>query len=118
MLVWLAKLLLPYCHALRVFQYLTFQSILASLTALLISLWMGPLMIKWLIRYQIGQTVRDDGPKTHLKKANTPTMGGLLILFAVTISTLLWGDLTNHFVWLVLFSLLGFGAIGYFDDYL
>ena len=118
MFVWLAKILLPYCHVLRVFQYLTFRSILASLTALLISLWVGPYMIEWLSRYQVGQVVRDDGPQSHLKKTNTPTMGGMLILVAVVVSTLLWTDLSNRYVWIILFATLGFAAIGYVDDYL
>ena len=90
MLYWLTQLLQGQYHALRVFQYLTFRSILAALTALLVGLFFGPLMINGLRRLQIGQMVRTDGPETHLAKSGTPTMGGLLILVAVTVSTLFW----------------------------
>ncbi len=93
MLYWLTQLFQGQYHALRVFQYLTFRSILAALTALLVGLLCGPAMIRWLQRLQIGQMVRDDGPKSHLSKAGTPTMGGVLMLVAVTISCLLWCDL-------------------------
>jgi phospho-N-acetylmuramoyl-pentapeptide-transferase len=102
----------------NVFRYITFRTIYASLTAFLICLLLGPWVIRRLSRMQIGQFVRDDGPKTHLKKAGTPTMGGVLILFAVTAATLLWTDLTNFYVWMVLMVTLGFGAIGFADDYL
>jgi len=102
----------------NVFRYITFRTIYASLTAFLICLLLGPWVIRRLSRMQIGQFVRDDGPKTHLKKAGTPTMGGVLILFAVTAATLLWTDLTNFYVWMVLMVTLGFGAIGFSDDYL
>ena len=101
----------------NVFQYLTLRGILGALTALLISLLAGPLMIRWLGTYQIGQHVRDDGPQTHLAKAGTPTMGGALILLAITIATLLWSDPRNHYVWIVLLTTLAFGAIGWADDY-
>ena len=117
MLFWLTQLFQEHMSALRVFQYLTFRSILAALTALLLALLMGPVMIRWLQRMQLGQMVRDDGPQSHLSKAGTPTMGGALILGAVSISTLLWGDLSNRNIWLALFVLLGFGAIGWMDDY-
>jgi phospho-N-acetylmuramoyl-pentapeptide-transferase len=100
-----------------VFQYLTFRAILGTLTALAISLLVGPHMIKRLAAYQIGQTVRDDGPQSHLKKAGTPTMGGTLILVAITVGTLFWSDLSNRFVWVVLLTTLAFGAIGWADDY-
>jgi len=117
MLYLLAQFLEKYNHSFQVFHYLTLRSILSSLTALLISLLVGPVMIRKLTHYQIGQSVRDDGPQTHLKKAGTPTMGGALILVAIAISILLWGDLTNVYVWLVTIVMLGFGAIGWVDDY-
>ncbi len=117
MLIWLTEYLQQYYRALSVFQYTTLRAILASLTALLIALWLGPRMIRWLTQYKVGQVVRDDGPKTHFSKSGTPTMGGLLILIAITISTLLWGDLSNQYLWIVLFVTIGFGAIGAIDDY-
>lgn len=117
MLYWLTQLLQRDYHAFRVFQYLTLRSILAALTSLLIALCCGPVMIRWLKKLQIGQMVRDDGPKTHLTKAGTPTMGGVLILFSVTLSSLLWGDLGQMNLWLALFVMLGFGWIGWVDDY-
>ena len=101
----------------NVFHYLTLRAILGVLTALGICFLVGPAMIRRLSFYQIGQTVRSDGPKTHLSKAGTPTMGGALILVAVFISTLLWADLGNRFIWVVLFTTLVFGAIGWVDDY-
>jgi phospho-N-acetylmuramoyl-pentapeptide-transferase len=104
--------------AFRVFNYLTLRAILAALTALAISLLVGPWMIRALSMNQIGQYVRDDGPKSHLPKAGTPTMGGALILVAMVASTLLWADLTNRFVWIVLFTTVAFGLIGFWDDYL
>lgn len=118
MLVWLSELLAKHFHFFHVVQYLTLRAILGTITALLVSLWVGPAMIRWLSRYHVGQVVRKDGPQTHLSKAGTPTMGGTLVLVAVTFSVLLWGDLTNHYVWLVLLITLGFGAIGLWDDYL
>lgn len=117
MLLWLTELLAKKWHFFHVFQYLTFRSILGTLTALLISLLVGPLMIKRLSHYQIGQTVRDDGPQTHLKKSGTPTMGGSLILIAIAASIFLWGDISNIYVWIVLLVTLAFGAIGWIDDY-
>lgn len=117
MLVWISTLLEQYYHAFGVFQYITLRAILAALTALLIALLVGPPMIRWLARYKVGQVVRDDGPKTHYSKAGTPTMGGALILVAITISTLLWSDLSNMYVWIILAVTLGFGAIGWMDDY-
>lgn len=101
----------------NVFQYLTLRGILGALTALLIALFIGPIMIRRLGYYQIGQHVRDDGPKTHLSKAGTPTMGGALILVAITVATVLWSDPRNHYVWIVLLTTLAFGAIGWADDY-
>lgn len=117
MLLWLSQYLAKYIHGFRVFDYLTFRTILGTLTALLIALLVGPTMIRRLSHYQIGQAIRDDGPQTHLKKAGTPTMGGALILIAITVSILLWGDLTNAYVWIVLLVTLGFGAVGFVDDY-
>lgn len=117
MLYWLTQLIQGQYHAFRVFQYLTFRSILAALTALLVGLFFGPLMIKWLKNLQLGQVVRDDGPQSHLTKSGTPTMGGVLILVGITVSCLLWGDLRQPALWLVLFVMLGFGVIGWVDDY-
>jgi len=117
MLLWLTEYLTQYDSGFSVFQYLTLRTILGVITAFLISLLVGPKMIKWLSQYQIGQTVRDDGPQTHLAKAGTPTMGGALILVAIAIATLLWGDLSNHYVWVVLLTTLSFGVIGWVDDY-
>jgi phospho-N-acetylmuramoyl-pentapeptide-transferase len=117
MLYWLTQLFQGQYHGLRVFQYLTFRSILAALTALLVGLFCGPLMINWLRNLQIGQMVRDDGPKTHLSKAGTPTMGGILILTAVLVSCLLWGDLRQPALLLVMLVTAGFGLIGWVDDY-
>ena len=102
----------------NVFRYITFRTIYASLTAFFICFLLGPWMIRKLAQMQVGQYIRDDGPKTHLGKAGTPTMGGTLILLSITVSVLLWSDLTNLFVWIVLFVLLGFGLIGFIDDYL
>jgi phospho-N-acetylmuramoyl-pentapeptide-transferase len=118
MLLYLTKQLALLEGAFRVFQYLTLRAILAALTALLISFLVGPWMIAKLSLNQIGQRVRDDGPKSHLPKAGTPTMGGLLILVAITFSTLLWADLSNRFVWVTLLVTLAFGLIGFWDDYL
>jgi phospho-N-acetylmuramoyl-pentapeptide-transferase len=117
MLYWLTQVFQGQYHVLRVFQYLTFRSILAALTALFFGLYLGPKTIDWLRKMQIGQMVRDDGPKSHFSKAGTPTMGGILILFSITISTLLWGDLREINLWLVLFVTWGFGLLGWFDDY-
>ncbi|PCI72942.1 MAG: phospho-N-acetylmuramoyl-pentapeptide-transferase [Gammaproteobacteria bacterium] len=117
MLLWLADYLEQYVSGFNVFQYLTLRGILSVITAFLISLLLGPYMIRKLTDKQIGQTIRDDGPKTHLKKSGTPTMGGALILAAITISTLLWGDLSSRFIWTVLLTTLGFGLVGWIDDY-
>jgi phospho-N-acetylmuramoyl-pentapeptide-transferase len=102
----------------NVFRYITFRSAGAVLTALIASFLLGPPMISWLRRLKVGQQVRDDGPKTHLNKQGTPTMGGLLIIAALVSSVLLWSDLTNKYVWVVLFATLAFGGIGFWDDYL
>ncbi|MDH4164378.1 MAG: phospho-N-acetylmuramoyl-pentapeptide-transferase, partial [Nitrospirota bacterium] len=101
----------------NVFKYLTFRSAGAVITALIVSFVLGPWMIRKLRALKFGQQVRDDGPQTHLSKQGTPTMGGLLIIAAVTISVLLWSDLTNKYVWVVLFATLAFGGIGFWDDY-
>ena len=100
------------------FRYITFRSAGAVLTALIVSFLLGPSMIAWLRRLKVGQQVRDDGPQTHLTKQGTPTMGGLLIIAALVSSVLLWSDLTNKYVWVVLFATLAFGGIGFWDDYL
>lgn len=118
MLVALFDYLTQFYGGFDVFQYLTLRAILGLLTALGISLVFGPIMIERLIQLKVGQLVRDDGPETHLIKAGTPTMGGALILFSITITTLLWGDLTNQYLWIVLLVTLGFGGIGGIDDFL
>ncbi len=100
-----------------VFNYITLRTVFAAMTALGISFLLGPMMIRKLTAYKIGQSVRSDGPQTHLVKAGTPTMGGALILISIAITTLLWGDLRNHYVWVVLLTTLGFGVIGWVDDY-
>ncbi|NOQ19464.1 MAG: phospho-N-acetylmuramoyl-pentapeptide-transferase [Desulfobacterales bacterium] len=102
----------------NVFRYITFRTIYASLTAFLICFLLGPWVIRKLSYMQIGQYIRDDGPETHHKKAGTPTMGGTLIIFSIIVSTLLWTNLTNYFVWIVLLVTVGYGAIGFADDYL
>jgi phospho-N-acetylmuramoyl-pentapeptide-transferase len=117
MLLMLAEYLSEYHRGFAVFQYLTLRGILGVLTALVISLVLGPVLINKLRSRQIGQAVRDDGPQSHLSKAGTPTMGGALIILAIAISTLLWGDLYNRFVWITLGVLLIFGAVGWVDDY-
>lgn len=117
MLLWLAEYLQEYLRGMAVFQYLTLRAILGVLTALVISLLLGPWMIRRLNYLQIGQAVRSDGPQTHLSKSGTPTMGGTLILAAIFISTLLWTDLSNRYVWVVLAVTGIFGAVGWVDDY-
>jgi len=118
MLYWAAKQLAANYSLFNVFSYLTLRAILATMSALSIALIIGPAMIARLSRYQIGQVVRTDGPQSHLPKAGTPTMGGALIIVAIAVSTLLWADLHNRFVWIALLVLLGFGLIGFYDDYL
>ena len=118
MLLLLAEYLGRFHSVFRIFQYLTLRGILAAMTALTIAMLIGPRMIDWLGRYQIGQRVRSDGPQSHLSKAGTPTMGGVLILVAMASSTLLWADLRNRFVWILLLATLGFGLVGFYDDYL
>lgn len=111
--LWLAQDI----RAFNVFGYITLRAVLATLTSLAISFIVGPAMIRKLTAYKIGQAVRDDGPQTHLTKAGTPTMGGALILVSMGVATLLWADLANRFVWVVLIVTFGFGAIGWVDDY-
>jgi phospho-N-acetylmuramoyl-pentapeptide-transferase len=118
MLYWLAQKLAAHYTVFNVFSYLTLRGILAVASSLLLSLWIGPRMIRALSRHQIGQQVRDNGPQTHLKKAGTPTMGGALIIVAIGIATLLWADLRNRYVWIVLGVTAAFGLIGFYDDYL
>jgi len=117
MLFWLSEYLQEYLRSFAVFQYLTVRAILGVLTALGISLLLGPWFIRRLTELRIGQSVRDDGPQSHLTKSGTPTMGGALILSAIFISTLLWTDLSNRYVWVVLIVTAIFGAVGWVDDY-
>ena len=117
MLLELAQWLAKDIRLFNVFNYITLRAVLSCLTALAISLILGPLAIRKLTAYKIGQSVRDDGPKSHLTKAGTPTMGGALILLSICITTLLWGDLTNRFLWVVLLVTVAFGGIGWVDDY-
>ncbi len=119
MLYWLLyQKLFPYFRPFRIFRYLTFRTAFATVTALLIALLIGPYVIEKLREFQIGQYIRDDGPKEHQKKAGTPTMGGVLICIAILVPTLLWSDLTNPFVWMVMGATVAFGAIGFADDYI
>ena len=118
MLRHVAEWLTQYYSAFNVLSYITMRAILAALTALVISLLVGPPMIRKLAEHQVGQRVRSDGPQSHLSKAGTPTMGGALILVAIVIATLLWADLANRFVWIVLGVTVAFGLIGFWDDYL
>ncbi len=118
MLYWLLFVKLQHSVApFRIFRYVTFRTAFASLTALFTALIVGPLVIGRLREFQIGQYIREEGPKAHQKKAGTPTMGGLLIVIAIVVPTLLWADLTNRFVWIAVFSTLAFAAIGFADDY-
>ena len=117
MLLYLTQYLSQFESGFNVFNYLTMRAIMGALTALVISFIIGPRMIKRLQVNQLGQPVREEGPETHLLKAGTPTMGGTLILAAISISTVLWADLENLYVWVVLFVTLSFGVIGYVDDY-
>ena len=110
--------LVPYVSAFNVFRYITFRTTLAALTALAITLFIAPRVIEWLKKISMTQQIRDDGPKTHYSKAGTPTMGGIIVIVAITAAMLLWGNLRNMYVWIVLLSLLGFAAIGFVDDYL
>ncbi|WP_119342790.1 phospho-N-acetylmuramoyl-pentapeptide-transferase [Facilibium subflavum] len=119
MLIWLTNWLTQYASFFHVFgDYVTMRALMAALSALVISLFMGKPIIRWLQKMQIGQVVRDDGPQSHLSKTNTPTMGGCLIIFSITLSVLLWAKLNSLFVWLLLFVLIGYGMIGFLDDFL
>jgi phospho-N-acetylmuramoyl-pentapeptide-transferase len=119
LLYWLLyEKLFPFFHPFRIFRYLTFRTAFASGTALLIALFIGPWVIQKLREFQIGQYVRDDGPQSHLKKTGTPTMGGVLIVIAILLPTVLWADPSNPFIWICVFSTLAFGAIGFADDYI
>ncbi len=117
MLLLLAQWLGQDIRAFNVFNYITLRTVLAAMTALFISLLAGPGVIRWLAAKKIGQAVRSDGPQTHLVKAGTPTMGGVMILIAIALTTLLWGDLSNRYVWVVLLVTLGFGGVGWIDDW-
>jgi phospho-N-acetylmuramoyl-pentapeptide-transferase len=117
MLLWLTDWLGQFDSGFYVFRYLTLRTILGVLTALGISLLVGRPLIRWLSSYKVGQVVRNDGPESHFSKAGTPTMGGTLMLVAIGVSTLLWADLSNRLVWVVLITTMGFGAIGFVDDY-
>jgi phospho-N-acetylmuramoyl-pentapeptide-transferase len=118
MLLSLTEYLARFYSGFHVFQYLTLRGILAAVTALALALFIGPTMIAMLSRYQIGQQVRADGPQSHLLKSGTPTMGGGLILVAMGLGTMLWADMSSRFVWILLATTLGFGLIGFYDDYL
>jgi phospho-N-acetylmuramoyl-pentapeptide-transferase len=117
MLLWLAQYFQQDIGVLRLFNFITFRAVFATLTAITIGLLAGPSVIRMLARLKVGQAVRTDGPQTHLIKSGTPTMGGVLLLIAMGVSTLLWADLSNRFIWVVLVVTLGFGAIGWVDDY-
>jgi len=118
LLYWLLyQKLFPYFRFFRIFRYVTFRCAFASLTALLIGMLIGPFVIDRLRQFQIGQYIREEGPQSHQKKGGTPTMGGVLICISILVPTLLWSDLSNPFVWLVMFSTLAFAAIGFADDY-
>ncbi|MXP56492.1 phospho-N-acetylmuramoyl-pentapeptide-transferase [Pantoea sp. Mhis] len=117
MLLWLAKYLIVFYSSLNVFSYLTFRAIVSLLTALFISLIIGPYLISWLQKLQISQIIRNDGPKSHFSKCGTPTMGGIIILISIIISVLLWAYLSNPYVWYILVILISFGIIGFIDDY-
>ncbi len=119
MLYWLLyEKLFPFFHPFRIFRYLTFRTAFASLTALLIALFIGPYVIQKLREFQIGQFIREDGPQSHLKKSGTPTMGGVLIVIAILLPTVLWSDPANPLVWIAVFATAAYGAIGFADDYI
>ncbi|HEY5763806.1 MAG TPA: phospho-N-acetylmuramoyl-pentapeptide-transferase [Rhodocyclaceae bacterium] len=117
MLLMIAQWLAEDVRAFNVFTYITLRAVLAAMTALVIAFIAGPRVIRWLAEKKIGQAVRSDGPQTHLIKSGTPTMGGVLILIAILLTTLLWGDLTNRYIWVVVFVTAGFGAVGWIDDW-
>src|ERR1700756_1803623 len=119
LLYWLLyQKLFAYFPPFRIFRYVTFRTAFASLTALFMGMIIGPAIIKQLRDFQIGQYIREEGPKGHQKKAGTPTMGGVLITIAIIVPTLLWADLSNTYIWLAIFSTIAFGAIGFADDYI
>ncbi len=118
MLIWLADYLQSFDSGFKVFHYLTLRTILGVLTALCLSLLIGPLLIRKLSHFQIGQRIREDGPQSHLSKAGTPTMGGALIILVIVVTTLLWSELRNRFIWTALMTTFAFGVIGWLDDYL
>ena len=119
LLYWLLyEKLFPFFHPFRIFRYLTFRTAFDSLTALMIALFIGPYVIQKLQEFQIGQFIREDGPKSHLKKTGTPTMGGVLICIAILLPTVLWSDPANPLVWIAVSATLAFGAIGFADDYI
>jgi phospho-N-acetylmuramoyl-pentapeptide-transferase len=117
MLLWLAEYLAQFHKGFLVLQYITLRAIFSVLTALFIAFFVGPVMIRKLKQYQVGQAIRDDGPKSHFSKAGTPTMGGALIILAIILSTLLWADLDNRYVWITLAVVVVFGAVGWVDDW-
>ncbi len=119
MLYWLLyQRLFPYIPVFRIFRYVTFRCAFASMTAMLIGLLIGPFVIDRLRQFQIGQYIREEGPKSHQKKGGTPTMGGVLICISILVPTLLWANLTNPYIWIVMFATMAFGAIGFADDYI
>ncbi|MBD3755734.1 MAG: phospho-N-acetylmuramoyl-pentapeptide-transferase [Gammaproteobacteria bacterium] len=117
MLIYLTDYLQQYISGFGVFKYITMRVIMSVLTALIISFLVGPAMIRWLTRLKVGQSIRLDGPQTHLVKSGTPTMGGTMILFSIAVSVFLWGDLSNHYLLVVTLSMLAFGVVGFVDDY-
>lgn len=117
MLLWLSDVLQQLHSGFSVLQYITLRSLFAAMSALLLMLFLGPWMIRRLKGLQIGQAVRDDGPKSHLSKSGTPTMGGVMVLTSITLSTLLWGDLSNRFIWVGVLVMLAVGVVGWYDDY-
>jgi len=117
MLLYFADYLMTFDGGFRVFHYLTFRAILGALTSLLISFIIGPVMIRKLSHKKIGQSIRELGPQSHYEKSGTPTMGGTLILVAIAISTLLWADLGNRYIWVILLVTMSYGIIGFIDDY-
>jgi len=119
LLYWLLyEKLFPFFHPFRIFRYLTFRTVFASLTALFIAMFIGPYVIQKLREFQIGQYIREDGPQSHMKKSGTPTMGGVLIVIAILLPTVLWSDPGNPFVWIAVCATLAFGAVGFADDYI
>jgi len=117
MMIDLAAYLQHWYSPFNVFQYITFRGLMAAMTALVVSLWAGPAVIRWLTKLKVGQAVRLDGPQTHLSKNGTPTMGGALILIAISVAVLLWGDWDSRYLWLLMGTTLAFGIVGFVDDY-